>query len=53
MCTSSEISVTTKSIITARPSIWVPTVNFTPPFCHQVTVWITGLTTASCSRWRR
>ena len=38
MCTSSEISVTTNSIITARPSIWVPTVNSTPPFCHQVSV---------------
>src|SRR6476660_8284035 len=48
MWTSSEISVTTKSIITARPSICVPTVKSIPPFCHHVTVWITGWT-ATCS----
>ena len=47
-------SVTTNSIITASPSIWVPTPNSTPPFCHQVTVWMTGVTTASaCSPPRR
>ena len=45
MCTSSEISVTTNSIITARPSIWMPTPNSTPPFCHHVTWWTTGVTT--------
>ncbi len=43
------MSVTTKSIITASPSIWVPTVNLTPPFCHQVTVLMTGFTTVSWS----
>ncbi len=49
MCTSSEISVTTKSIITARPSIWVPTLKLMPPFDHHVTLWMTGATTAWCS----
>ena len=47
MCTSSEISVTTKSIITARPSMWVPTLNLVPPFCHHVMWWMTGVTTGS------
>ena len=47
MCTSSEINVTTKSIITARPSIRVPTENSIPALRHQVTVCTIGVTTAS------
>ena len=47
-------SVTTNSIITARPSTVVPTVKSTPPFCHHVSVCTTGATTgaASCRRLR-
>ena len=47
MCTSSEIRVTTKSIITTRPSTRVPTPNEIPLFCHQVNECTTGVTTAS------
>ena len=47
MCTSSEISVTTKSIITARPSMRMPMPNSMPPFCHHVKWCSTGVTTAS------
>ena len=47
MCTSSEISVTTKSIITTRPSTLVPTPNEMPAFCHHVNECTTGVTTAS------
>ena len=35
-CTSSEISVTTNIIITASPSIWMPTVSRTPAFWNHV-----------------
>ena len=44
---SSEISVTTKHIITASPSIRMPTPNSMLPFCHHVRWWTTGVTTAS------
>src|SRR5690554_433394 len=47
MCTSSETSDTTKSIITVAPSTIVPTLNSTPPLCHQVQV----RTTASVPWW--
>ena len=47
MCTSSEISVTTKSIITTRPSTLVPTPNEIPAFDHHVNECMTGVTTAS------
>ena len=30
--------MTTNIIITARPSIWMPTANSTPPFCNHVSV---------------
>src|SRR3954452_8937082 len=46
-CTSSEISVTTNIIITARPSICVPTVSLVPAFSNHVNWWMTGSTCAS------
>ncbi len=46
-CTSSEISETTKHIITARPSMRMPMPNSTPPLCHQVKWWRIGVTTGS------
>ncbi len=47
MCTSSEMRVTTNSIITTSPSTRVPTVNLIAPFCHQVKLSTTGFTIAS------
>ena len=47
MCTSSEMRVTTNSIITTSPSTRVPTVNLIAPFCHHVKLSITGFTIAS------
>ena len=41
------MSVTTNIIITARPSIWVPTVSFTPAFWNHVYWWMTGSTRVS------
>jgi hypothetical protein len=35
-CTRNDTSVTMKSIITARPSTWIPTPNLTFAFCHHV-----------------
>src|SRR5947209_239385 len=51
MCTSSEIVATTKHIITASPSICVPTVSLIPELWNQVTVWTTG--DAGWSPWMR
>src|SRR5581483_7373945 len=47
MCTSSEMIVTTTSIITLRPSTIVPTVNFSPPISNQVFSVVTGSTVCS------
>ena len=44
MCTSSEIAVTTKSIITVSPSTMVPTVKVTPPLDHHSMVLVTART---------
>ncbi len=38
------MSVTTKHIITARPSMRMPTPNSKPPFCHHVMWCSTGVT---------
>jgi hypothetical protein len=48
-CTSNEIRVTTNSIITARPSICVPTPSSNPPLRHQVAWCTTGVTAGRCS----
>src|SRR6266511_35291 len=41
--------VTTNIIITASPSICVPTPKSMLPFCHHVIEWTTGFTTSWCS----
>ena len=35
-CTRNDTRVTMNSIITARPSTWIPMPNFTLAFCHHV-----------------
>src|SRR6266540_134558 len=47
-CTRNDTSVTMKSIITARPSMWMPTSNFTFEFCHHVKPRSTEVTPLSC-----
>ena len=48
-CTSSEIVVTTNIIITASPSIWMPTPSFDARVLEPGDVVQDGRTTASCS----
>src|SRR3981081_805116 len=47
-CTRSDTRVTMNSIITARPSTWMPTPKFTRPFSHHVKLRLTAATPPSC-----
>src|SRR5438552_5270816 len=43
------MKLTTKATITLRPSMRVPTLNFTTPFCHHVIEWTIGATFSDVS----
>ena len=47
-CTRNETSVTMNSIITAKPSMWMPTPNLTLAFCHHVKLRSTAVMPPSC-----